>query len=340
MAEEPLPPPAIVDEDEEGGGPVKPFLEHLEDLRWTLLKVISSILICMIVCLVAGNKLVALLAYPLVRAQQLSNVASQSAAIRLGGSVIGKLPLSQLDSNLWTGAPPTAFDLALVPNGTNITFALRPATNAPVEGASGDMVLLKNYSPLGGFNVALEMALYGGFALASPFVLFFLGQFVVPALKTKEKQFLYRALGVGIGLFLLGVVFCYFAIMQVTLLAMVQFSQWLGFTADEWRAEDYIDFVVKMILAVGLSFQLPVVLLTLVRLGFVSHAALVKGRSYFVVVNLVVCAFITPSGDPITLLLLALPVQFLYEISVFIAGIWARRERRESEAAEAAAGAT
>lgn len=183
--------------------------------------------------------------------------------------------------------------------------------------------------------MALDMALYGGFALAAPFVMFFLGQFILPALKVREKHFLYRALGVGVGLFIAGVVFCYFIIMQVTLLATVQFSQWLGFSADEWRAEDYIDFVMKMLLAVGVSFQLPVVLLTLVKIGLINYQTLSKQRSYFVVINLVACAFITPSGDPVTMLVLAIPVQILYEASVFVAWTWWRKEQKEIAAFDA-----
>jgi sec-independent protein translocase protein TatC len=128
--------------------------------------------------------------------------------------------------------------------------------------------------------------------------------------------------------------------MQVTLLATVLFSEWLGFSADEWRAEDYIDFVVKMMLAVGLSFQLPVVLLTLVKVGVLSYTSLARSRAYFVVINLIACAFITPSGDPVTLMLLAVPVQLLYEISVLIAWFWWRREQRENQALEAASSAS
>ncbi len=337
MADEPLPSPDPT-EEEEGGGPVKPFLEHLEDLRWTLLKVLSSVIIAMIICLVAGNRLVTLLTYPLIKAQELSDSGNRTAAVRMGASIIGKIPLRSLDTNLWGNNPPTAFEVTFQPDGDRLLFVLRPDTNAVAGDNAGRMVLLKSYGPIGSFAVALEMALYGGFALASPFVMFFIGQFVIPALKTREKQFLYRALAVGVGLFLVGVVFCYFAIMQVTLLATVQFSQWLGFSADEWRAEDYIDFVVKMMLAVGLSFQLPVVLLTLVKVGILSYKALSNSRSYFVVINLVACAFITPSGDPITLLFLAIPVQFLYEVSVFIAWLWWRRDEKAAADLEAGGG--
>jgi sec-independent protein translocase protein TatC len=198
-----------------------------------------------------------------------------------------------------------------------------------------NLVALKNYSPTGPFTVALNIMLYGGIGLASPFLLLFLGQFVIPALRQRERAFLYRAVAVGGGLFFAGVAFCYFIIMQVMLLMTVEFSRWMGFNADEWRAEDYIGFMLKFLLGAGLSFQLPVVLLTLIRVGILSRAALARIRPYFVVVNLVFCAVITPSGDPVTLLLLAVPLHILYEISLVIAWFWERGDRRR-EAAGAA----
>jgi len=339
MAEEPLPPPEVIEDDDDGGGPVKPFLEHLEDLRWTIIKVLCAVIIAMLVCLVAGKNLVHLLIWPLQKAQVLATTTNHTAVIRLGESVVGRLPLGGLDSNLFAGRPPGAFRLTAVPSGTNLILALAAETNA-VDTAEPGIVMLKNYGPISAVMVALKLALVGGISLSAPFIMLFIGQFIVPALKVKERRFVYRALGVGIGLFILGVVFCYFVIMQITLLATVQFSQWLGFQADEWRAEDYIDFVLKMMLAVGLSFQLPVVILALVRLGLLSYRKLIDWRSYFIVLNLVLCAVLTPSGDPFTMLLLAVPVQILYEVSVFIAWTWYRRDQREEAAAEAARNAT
>lgn len=327
MAAEPLPPPDV-DPDDEGGGPVKPFLEHLEDLRWTIIKVLCAIFISMLVCLVAGNRLVRMLAWPLRQAQELSTSSSnRTARILLGANPIGRLQLSLIDSNFFTGSRQPVFEIAPVRIGDDLILGLRLQTNNADDNEAG-IALLKNYSPIGGVMVALKLALFGGLSLSAPFVFLFIGQFVVPALRVREKKFLYRAVGIGVGLFLLGVAFCYFIIMQITLLAAVQFSQWLGFVADEWRAEDYLDFVVKMMLAVGLSFQLPVILLTLVRLGFLDYRKLVDWRSYFIVLNMVGCAVLTPSGDPFTMLALAIPVQVLYEISVFIAWRWWKRDQR------------
>jgi sec-independent protein translocase protein TatC len=132
--------------------------------------------------------------------------------------------------------------------------------------------------------------------------------------------------GFGSFLFFLGVAFCYCIIMQVALLATVQFSSWLGFVADEWRADAYISFVSKFMLGMGISFQLPVVLLTMVKIGLLDYQKLSKFRTYWVVINLVICAFATPSGDPVTMLTMAIPLHILYEISVFIAWLWRRRD--------------
>ena len=165
--------------------------------------------------------------------------------------------------------------------------------------------------------------------IAAPFVIFFLAQFVLPALKIHEKKFLYQTTGFGAGLFIIGVLFCYFVMMKIAIVALVQFSNWLGFSADEWNARDYMTFVIKFMLAMGLSFQLPVVLLTMVKIGFLDYIKLSKFRPYWVIINLTLCAFLTPTGDPFTLMLMALPLHLLYEMSVLISRVWARNDAKK-----------
>lgn len=345
----PAPPPPPVrsrsfteDEDEEdeeeGGGPVKPFLDHLEDLRWTLIKVVVSILLGMLVCLVAGNRLVAFLTWPLVHAQRMLPAAQQRVPLLLGTNEVGRVQVGSVH------LPPTvdsnhvsALELVPAPLGDRWVLALTVHTNRLATQSAPNLVVLKNYGPISAFMVALKIALYGGLVVSAPFVIFFIGQFVLPALKVKEKKFLYRVAGLGSVLFVAGVAFCYLVIVQVALMASVQFSQWMGFGADEWRAEDYVSFVCKFMLGMGLSFQLPLVILTLVKMGLVDHQTLADYRAYFIVGNLTLSAVITPSGDPLTMVLMALPIQVLYEGSLLVARRWARQER-EREAAEAAAG--
>lgn len=318
-----------LDEEESEGGPVKPFLEHLEDLRWTLIKVFVSLAVAMLVCLVAGNHLVNFLVYPL-RVASRFHTPSPGTTINLewGTNVLGRLDRSTAARWLpGLGTNVQALQVVPVQVDGRWVLGLEPEAR-PHAPEPEPFVLLKNYSPISAFMVAIKLALYGGLVLALPFMLYFIGEFVLPALKVHEKRFVLRALAIGGCLFLLGMAFCYFVLLEVALSAAVQFSSWLGFHADEWRAEDYITFVSLFMLVVGLSFELPIVLLALVKVGVLDYEKLSTFRPYWVVAELVLCAFLTPSGDPFTMLLMAVPVHVLYEISTLVAWFWARRERR------------
>src|SRR6185503_6033296 len=183
----------------------------------------------------------------------------------------------------------------------------------------------------GGFWVAFQVALYGGIVFAAPYLIYVIGGFVLPALKIKEKKYVMRGFVIGSGLFMMGVFFCYFFLMPMALRASFQYSEWLGFAADEWRAEDYISFVCKFMLGMGLGFELPVVILTLVKIGILDHARLKGMRRYMIVVNLVLGAVLT-TPEVITQILMFVPLQGLYELSVWIAGYWEMDERGKARA--------
>jgi len=318
------------DEEEEGGGPVKPFLEHLEDLRWTLIKSVTAVVLGMLICLVAGRYLVSFLMFPLDLAERLFLSSKSEVAIMMGTNVLARGNPDELEikSVFGSNAPP-ALKIVPLQVGSNTILALQVVTNRDAVPAQ-KMVVVKNYSPIEGIMVALKLALFGGLVVSFPFVMYFIGQFVLPALHVHEKKILYKAVAFSGGLFLLGVVFCYFIVLVFSLGATVQFSQWLGFSADEWRADAYLNFVVKFMLGMGLAFQLPVIILLLVKIGLIDYEKLKKFRSYAFVTNLVVSAIVTPSGDPFTMLVMALPLHLLYEISTFVAWIWHRRELKEA----------
>ena len=179
---------------------------------------------------------------------------------------------------------------------------------------------------------AFHVAIYAGIALASPFIFWFVAHFVFPALKIKEKRYIYRGIIFGLGLFVTGVCFCYFALLPVALLASQTYSNWMGFTSTIWKAEEYIGFVSKFMLGMGLGFEMPVVLLVLVKLGILSYGMLKKARPYMVVICFVLGAVLT-TPEVITQILMAVPLLLLYEISVWIAWYWERQERQKEEAA-------
>ena len=319
------------DPEEFEGGPVKSFLEHLEDLRWTLIKVTSTLAVAMLACFFGGNYLVRFLSYPLQQASHWqAPKLNDSVTVHWGTNVIARFARTNLAAVLPEHTT-NVHAFTIVPKSVNGEVHLTLQPEEPAFAANpANFVLLKNYGPISAIMVALKLALYGGVVLALPLIVYFIGQFVLPALKVKEKEFVLRSLGVGALLFLLGMGFCYFLLLEIALGYSVQFSQWLGFSADEWRAEDYISFVCVFMLVMGVSFELPIVILALVKIGLLDFRKLNAFRSYWVVLELVICAFLTPSGDPFTMILMALPLHLLYEISILISWYWDWKDRRRA----------
>src|SRR5438270_6354826 len=326
------------EEQEEEGGPVKSFLEHLEDLRWVLIKIAAAVGVAMLLCLIAGDKVVKIVERPLDKAKVRFPSSVQVVTFFFGGNKLGSF---QIDTNKQPAFPFSTnrfVPVQIVPmtiNGTNQVLGFNIDTNAVAETFQKLHVDIINLSPTGAFMVAFQVAFYGGLALASPFIFYFIAQFVFPALKLKEKKYVFRGLGFGCALFAIGVCFCYFALMPVALAASVQYSSWLGFSANQWRAEDYIGFVCKFMLGMGLGFELPVVILTLVKIGVLNYRILSRACRYMLVINLILGALLT-TPEVITQVLMAVPLQLLFEISVWITWYWERRDRKRAERVEPA----
>jgi sec-independent protein translocase protein TatC len=329
--------PEIVPEEEQEGGPVKPFLEHLEDLRWVLIKSLVALTVGMLICLIAGDRVVSILKRPLERAKVRHPKNIQVVTALAGTNRLGVFHLTTNQQATY-GLPTNqviALQVRLKPTGSNewaITAELDPQAAADI--GQRMQIDLINLTPAGGFLVALQVAFYGGILLGAPFIFYFVAQFVFPALKMTEKKYVYRGLIFGGLLFASGVAFCYFALMPMALAVSQQYSNWLGFAATQWRAEEYISFVCKFMLGMGLGFELPVVLLTLVKIGVLNYRILSKARRYMIVINLILGALLT-TPEVITQVMMFIPLQLLYEASVWIAWYWERRDRKREQAAEA-----
>jgi sec-independent protein translocase protein TatC len=324
--------------EEEEGGPVKSFLEHLEDLRWVLIKTICAAGVAMLFCFFGGNYLFKIIEYPLLHAPLQNLGRGQTVRVTLGTNQLGVFQVSSNDT-LAQLAGTNRFvrlDIAPVVIGTNRVLGVNvePETTPPVQGLPIDIVSL---GPAAAFIVATKLAFYGGLVLSSPFIFYFIAAFVFPALKMREKKYVYRGLGFSLGLFLLGVAFCYFVLMPMALAVSAKYAEWFGFKANQWRAEEYISFVCRFMLGMGLGFEMPVVILTLVKLGILSYSTLKSARKYVIVIAFVLGAILT-TPEMITQILMAVPLLLLYEISVWVAWYWERQDKKR-EAAQAAAAA-
>ena len=318
------------------GGPVKSFLEHLEDLRWVLIKSAAALAVAMLVCLISGNYVVQAIKWPLDRAKLRHPGTNQVVAIKFGTNHLGTYPLSseqQLALNLGSNHFTTVTIEPLLV-GTNQVLSWRVEDDPNLEKSLEKLKIdLINLSPVGGFFVAFQVAIYGGLVLSAPFIFYFVISFIFPALKMREKKYVHRGLVIGGGLFIAGVSFCYFLLAPMALSASQLYSEWLGFSATQWRAEDYISFVCKFMIGMGLGFQMPVVILTLVKIGVLDYSMLSKGRRYMIVINLFLGAVLT-TPEVLTQLMMFLPLQFLYEVSIWIAWYWERRDRQRELAVD------
>jgi len=320
--------------EEAEGGPVKTFLEHLEDFRWVLIKSIVALFLGMLICLFAANYVIRIIKWPLLRAPVRHPGNQQTVVVSFGTNLVGQFQLTpeqeralELGTNRFVSVRVEPLVI-----GTNQVLGWRvtddPAAIADAQRIKVDLI---NLSPAGGFVVAFQVAVYGGALLASPFVFYFIAAFVFPALRIHERKYVYRGLLIGVGLFLAGVAFCYFALMPVALAAAQMYSHWLGLGAFQWRAEEYISFVCKFMLGMGLGFELPVVILTLVKIGVLDYHMLSRARRYMIIINLFLGAVLT-TPEVLTQLLMFVPLQGLYEITVWIAWYWARRDRKRAAA--------
>jgi len=240
----------------------KPFLEHLEDLRWTIVKMAIVLIVAMFGCFAFRQRLALVLQWPL------KEVGSHVDTLRALG----------------------------VTDSITISF---------------------------------HLAFYAGIVVSFPFLLYFLAQFVLPALTAIEKRFLFPAIFVSFALFLIGVACCYFWLLPKTILFFFHDTQSLGWT-PMWTVQEYYSFVTRFVLGFGLAFELPVVVLALVKFGFVTYQFMARTRPYAIVLIFVLATIITPTPDVLTLIALSLPMCLLYESCIWIAWFMQRRAARVS----------
>ncbi len=180
------------------------------------------------------------------------------------------------------------------------------------------------------FTVPLRLAILTGVVLAAPVWIYQLWAFVVPGLYRSERRWAASVLLTAVPLFLAGVVLCYWLLPKgLTVL--------LGFTPEGVSNfvsfSRYFAFVVRMLLVFGIAFLLPVFVVLLNAVGVFSGATLSAARRWIVVGVFAFAALATPTGDPVTMLLLAVPMWLLFEASVLVCRLNDRRRARQLEAA-------
>jgi sec-independent protein translocase protein TatC len=169
--------------------------------------------------------------------------------------------------------------------------------------------------------------------LALPVIIYQVWAFLAPALYTHEKKLVVPVIFGAIALFLCGVSLSFFVVLPLAVEWLMSFQT--ASLTPMITASEYFDFAVSMSLAFGLCFELPIVILALAALGIVTPQFLNKYRRHAVVVCVIVGAFLTPGDLVWTTIAMAVPLYFLYELSVALTYVIYRRRERKARAAEA-----
>ncbi len=212
--------------------------------------------------------------------------------------------------------------------GTAIALPFAPQIfallKAPLDGAiDRPDLFLQSIEVTGAFTVAMRIALWGGLLISAPFLVFFIGQFIFPGLTEKERMAIRRAGGFSILLFMVGVLLGYKGTLPVALTMMFGMHDWLGIQPVP-QVTSYVGFTVHLLLAFGIAFQMPVILVILGKLGMLTSTQLMEKRRYVWVILLVAAMILTPP-DIFTQLIMAVPLIILYEVCIWVVRATERR---------------
>ncbi len=172
------------------------------------------------------------------------------------------------------------------------------------------------YAPAEALFASIKISFLAAIVVSVPMILYQFWKFIEPALLKKEQKWAVPLFFLGLGFFLLGLVFCNLVILPLVINFFVTFGMDRDIT-PELAVGMYVDFNVKFLLAFGFAFEIPLVLSLLARVGFVQADVLIQYRKYAAMVALILSAVVTPDATMFTMLLMAIPLIILYEI-----GIW------------------
>jgi sec-independent protein translocase protein TatC len=183
---------------------------------------------------------------------------------------------------------------------------------------------LISLGPLDGLSTRFSIATYGGIIIALPVILWQIWRFVVPALHQKEKRYAIPFVLSSVLLFLLGGFLAFYTLEK----ALEFLISWAGEDVEAvFPVSKYISLVGLMVFAFGIGFEFPVLLVFLQLVGVLTPQTLLKGWRYAIIAIFVLAAVITPSGDPYSMLMLAVPMTIFYLISIIIGKVFQRQKR-------------
>ncbi len=205
-----------------------------------------------------------------------------------------------------------------------ILFPLQLAGLAKDE--NGARTMLQNTDVAGPFMMAVNVSLIAAVIIAFPILLVFLLQFILPGLKPKEKKLLFPAIGIGTGLFLGGCAFAYWQVLPRALIFFTEFAATLG-SRQDWTLDNYVTFTTRFILVFGIAFELPIIVMALVKLDFLNFKIMKATWRHALIAITLFAAVITPTPDILTLMMMSGPLYVLYAICVVLAYFMEKKDK-------------
>ncbi len=203
-----------------------------------------------------------------------------------------------------------------------------PAINA-------DVAEFVTTTPMEPMMVKLQLSIVIGIVVALPVLLWQIWSFILPALKQNEKKSVYTVVPSSLVLFIVGIAFCYFFVLPIGIKFLLTAGSGSVATKILLTKSSYLKFILTFLLSFGVVFQLPVVLLVLIRLGVITPQTLAKFRKYAFFIIIVLAMVISPTPDLTTQALMAGPMYLLYEASIWLGYLVAKRRTKALAAKEA-----
>jgi len=336
--------------EEELGGQMS-FLEHLDELRRRLIRSIIFVFIACSACWFVSDRIYNFLAVPVERAlaeaqrreapvagingqQTISSLSTLkegdvgryvfpeetkigSSVIPAGASVMGRVMKNgQGQMGLFTDEALYAGN-AVLPKGIRlpVDFAALPQ---PYVGINDKLIVTSALEP---FSLYVKVSLYAAISLSVPFLLWQIWGFVSPGLYPHERAYVTPFIALSSISFVLGAIFAYKIIFPPAARYLLGLGQDFRLLL---KADDYFDFIIIVMLGMGVVFQMPAITYVLARIGIVTAGFLVRIWRTAIVVILIAAAVLSPTNDIPNMLLFAAPMLVLYVVSIFVAWIFSK----------------
>lgn len=308
------------------------FGEHLEELRIHLFRALYGVLAALFITAYFGNTVVAIIKDPVERRYepwQRKRIETRAAAFKKAQQELAADKRTKVDLEA-TLSPDDLNKIAEKlgvtppkPIEDGITLSVHAPIGNVVDAIAEPMAdidgkwSVKTFSVQEGFVIYFKAVLGASVLLASPWVFYQIYSFIAVGLYAHERRFVMLSLPFSVVLFVLGVLTCYFLAFPRMLDFFFVTNDWLDIESDI-RLNEWVGFSVILMLIFGIGFQLPLFMLLLERVGIITHEWMASQRRMAILVLAIVAAVVTPGGDPITMLFLAIPLYFLFELGLFL----------------------